>query len=411
MISEKRPRGNGTTYVYDIRGNILEKRQKMDMTAANNDAVDLVTKYVYDVNYRNATERTLPSGLKTAYTYDTKGNLTESKVVAATLNSGTTTDITISNEYDTKGRLTKSTDPEGNISTYEYGTGSAITKITKGLRNSGAGLDATAARVITYTYDTRENPLTTTDPEGNVSTFTYDAFDRLTSQLSAAGIRKNFVFSANNKIEKTITPLTESVSLTEENTYDTLDEIIGTKLSSTPSDARNLVIVRDKNENIVSTTDPSGLTTKYTYDALERVTEKRLVTVANDPTKDIVTRYEYDTNGNQIKITDPIGAITVLTYDLFDRPKTKTDALGTKTTYTYDTVGNITETRTESATGALLAKTSVVFNSITRLLTQSVWNLSTNTPIVQSYTYDKNGNILTLTDPRSGVTTTSYSLH
>lgn len=407
-ISETKPLGNGTAFKYDDRGNIIERRLKTNMSRVDNDDTDIVTKYTFESTYNNLTETIAPDGTKTDFTYDNKGNLTKAETDDVHINAIDTKNIIIENKYNSKGQITKTTDAEDNITTYEYNEQWLPTKVTKGIKYGLIFDDSSNATVTTYTYDSHGNPLTVMDGEGNIQTLTYDAFDALKSSLTPEGVQKNFVYNANNKLEKSETILDATTKLTETTSYDVLDEVTGSTVGSSDTDKRIMSVTRDLNGNIATTTDARGLMTKYVYDEFEKVTEIRLVIDTNDSSKDIVTKYAYDANGNKIKITDAKGNVTTFSYDTYDRAVSSTDAHGTVTSYVYDKVGNITATTVIDKNNTVLSRAATTYNELGKTLTQSIIDPKNNTPRTLKFSYDKNGNILTKTDALGNVTVSVY---
>jgi YD repeat-containing protein len=66
--------GNGYTYSYDERLNLIEKRMKQDIHADDSDA-DLVTSYEYHPVFNIETKVVNPNGLVTHIILDENGNV------------------------------------------------------------------------------------------------------------------------------------------------------------------------------------------------------------------------------------------------------------------------------------------------------------------------------------------------
>lgn len=176
VATEIKPLGNGTAYKYDTVGRITEKRLKSNMNVADNDAQDIVTKYVYDTDFLTPTKVTDPTGNDILTTIDSKGNIIETKISGVKKSDGSTYDIVNTLAYDTAGHLIIKRDGEGNETHYEYGSGRLVKTI------EGTGSDATTTL---FAYDAHGNLLTSTDGEGNAKQFTYDPYDRLIHSLSS----------------------------------------------------------------------------------------------------------------------------------------------------------------------------------------------------------------------------------
>lgn len=153
MTRETKPRGNGFTYAYDSKGNMIEKRMKTDTTAANS-GNDLVTTYTYDSN-NNLLTQTNPNGIIITNTYDTNNNLLSKTTSGVTSYSGTTQNITSNYTY-LSGFLDTATDGEGNITKFQYSSG----QISNIIRGTGS-----VTSTGSFVYDSYGNPTASTDGE------------------------------------------------------------------------------------------------------------------------------------------------------------------------------------------------------------------------------------------------------
>ena len=111
-------------------------------------------------------------------------------------------------------------------------------------------------------------------------------------------------------------------------------------------------------EKLLSTTDPLGKIETYTYDGNDNLTKRRTPNGADilftyDPVNQLlnktlpgtqITSYQYDLVGNLTNVTDP-DSVLAMTYDQANRPLT-TNTAGSSNqpsitlTYTYDKNGN-----------------------------------------------------------------------
>ena len=101
IATETKPLGNGVSYQYDAQNRITEKREKADMTQANNDANDIVTKYEFGTTFPIPTKIIDPNGTVITTVLDAKGNITETKILGVKKADGTTYDVTNTFAYDT----------------------------------------------------------------------------------------------------------------------------------------------------------------------------------------------------------------------------------------------------------------------------------------------------------------------
>jgi YD repeat-containing protein len=145
--------------------------------------------------------------------------------------------------------------------------------------------------------------------------------------------------------------------------------------------------------------DPNGLTTTMTYDARQRL-KTRAVGAET-------TTYDYDDAGQLIKVTLPDGSFLEYGYDAAHRLTSIGDNLGNRIVYTLDAMGNRTLEEVRDPSNALAQTRSRVYSSLNRLF-QELGAQSQTT----EYTYDDQGNVLTIKDPLNRVTTNQYdALH
>ncbi len=129
LVKSILPRGNGTTYKYDARGNVTEKREKADANAADASS-DLVTAYAYDGTYDVPVSVTMPNGLQKTFVLDNTGSVASESATGILNPDGTTYGTTVAYQYTPQGLLAKKTDAEGNQTAYAYGSGQ-VTFVTK----------------------------------------------------------------------------------------------------------------------------------------------------------------------------------------------------------------------------------------------------------------------------------------
>ncbi|MFZ6682219.1 RHS repeat-associated core domain-containing protein [Undibacterium sp. Tian12W] len=160
----------------------------------------------------------------------------------------------------------------------------------------------------------------------------------------------------------------------------------------THSNGTAATFTRDASHRITAITDPAGKQIRYAYNAtgdLISVTDRNgavskmsydtnhsLISYT-DPNGKLAARFEYDQSGRLIASYDANGKAVQMQHDIDNNQQTVTDRRGNKTTYTYDSNGNVTK----------------VVNALNQVTT---------------YTYDANGNQATVTDPMGNVTKSTY---
>ncbi len=153
----------------------------------------------------------------------------------------------------------------------------------------------------------------------------------------------------------------------------------GDMIARTDPDGHTSHFAYDTYGNLVSSSDALGNTTTHTYDLAGRM----LTTV----------RPQGNVGGG-----NPLNYTTTMTYDAFGDTTSVTDALGNRTTYTYDANRNLT-----GVTNPRGFTTTYVYDAANqRTRTIQADGSTTNT------TYDGDGNAIAQTDPRDHTATYAY---
>jgi RHS repeat-associated protein len=367
------------------------------------------TAYMFqnNANYLNANLMNLPYSLQvtgagpgatTYYYYDASGC---SSGTCGDLTSvwrwSNTTDsfLTTTNTFDSSGDLTSSKDPNGNTTTYAYGSGYA---------GSGpASVTNALNQTATYTYDFNTGLLTSvTDPNNQTTSYSYDNMLRTTAVNYPDGGETTYSYG------------TPSGGQTSVQVAQKIDTSGNWKNSTGVVDGLGRKIQTQLNS------DPEGVDfTDTTYDSMGRVASvSNPYRSTSDPTYGI-TQYRYDALGRPITVTEPdnstvstsySGPCATVTDEAGKKRESCSDALGRLTeviedpgglgyvtTYTYDALDNLTGVNEAGQTR------SFVYDSLSRLT--SATNPESGTT---SYTYDAAGNVATKIDARNITTTYSY---
>lgn len=386
--------GRTTTYAYDINGRLLiatdpagnQTQNQYDAAGQlieTEDSLGRITKYEYDENGRiistedpehNLTTTTYNPDGTVEYTMDARGHSTyyeydELKRVVATEDE---LGNRITSEYDALGNLVRTTDKLGSTTQYEYDAlGRVIRQTNPDGGETETFYDEAGNRVqfidalgntTTYEYDEANRLIYVTDTLGNITEFEYDLLGRRTAVIDANENRTEYVYDALGRTVTVIDPLGNE-STTE---YDPLG-------------------------NATVRTDPLGAQTSYSYDLLNRLLSQI------DPLEGEVS-YEYDAIGNQLSVTNQNHFTSSTEYDALNRPIEYTDAKGATVYQEYDEVGN-------------LIYVEDTFNNITTYAYDEL-NRQTevNDPLEHrtTYEYDANGNRVGVTDANGNSTRYEY---
>jgi RHS repeat-associated protein len=397
--------GNGTaysyttTYGYDANGKLISiDGPRTDVNDVSTFAYDTTTGYITSItqpvigttsfsnhdSLGNPQTVTDPNNNITTYTYDTVGRVTSVKApgdtnaaqyfyaTAGCLSCGDELKLDhvilpegnrIDFGYDTYGNMNLIKDGQNNTINYTFD--SEGNKLTEQIKDSGGNLQKSLsykydalnrlAKVInpdsTYTqstYDGLGNRKTAKDPKGNTTTYGYDALMRLSTVFSAGTATTSFGYATNDNLS-TVTDANGNAT-----TYIIDDH--GNVYQAISPDTGTTTYQYNPARNMVSKTDAKGVTIGYQYDAANRLTKIDFPTDT-----DIIYAYDTCVNGK-------------------GRLCSMTDASGT-TSYEYTAKGQIKkETKTIS---------SVQY--------------------VTQYTYDQNGNLMTMAYPSGRVITYNYS--
>ncbi len=326
-----------------------------------------------------------PTGTGATLTYDSEG-----RVIGLTDGNGNT----VTEAYDSNSNLTALSFPDGTRTQYAYnsageidqiiGRDGAVTSFTLNSNGQPTQVSYSGGISFSYTYDAHGDVLTSTDADGT-TTYSYNAAQEITNIAYPGGQSVSYQYNSKGLV----TEESDQSGLLESYTYD--------------ADARLSEVLDGSGDVLVA----------YSYDDLDRVALESF----ENGTK---TVYGYDANGNVASITNlavggTVSSSLTYTYDARGNPLSSTDQSGNVTSYAYDLSGQLTQVSSpggrtiEYAYDADGNRTSVVDAAGTETATYAVNNLNQYTSVGSTtYTYDKDGNLLTMTNG-SGTTTYTYN--
>ncbi|MFA7340620.1 MAG: RHS repeat-associated core domain-containing protein [Candidatus Obscuribacterales bacterium] len=361
----------------------------------------------YTAPARNPSTLTLVSGAyivttpqKVKYNFNTSSKIAtivfpEGVTITFTYTSGVLTSVTnglgrtLTLNY-TSGKLTSVTD----------GTGRSVSFTVNGSNNLTTFVDANA-KSTTYQYD---NPgrmtayLLPANPAIAFATNVYDSLSRVKTQANARGQVWNYYFAGSR------TEIVDPLSNKEISYFNPLG-------------------------GVTRFVDPLGFKTDCLFDGLNRCTQKTFpegnkIVWTFDANNNVLTQTQVAKSGSGLS-----NIVEVFTYDTnWAKVKTYKDGRLNTTTYTYDvTLGNLltiqrpivggstpTVTMTWNARGQMLTQTDEsgvvtksVYDASTEKLTSQIvdFNAVGHLNLTTSLGYDSVGNVTTVTDPRTFVTT------
>jgi RHS repeat-associated protein len=303
--------------------------------------------------------------------------------------------------YDTNGFVSSYVDWNGNVTTY--------LRDARGLETSRTeAVGEPEERTTTTTWHSTFRVPTQIVMPGLRVDLTYDTQGRLT-QWTATDTTSHSVPYSTNGQTRTVTytwntdgeltsvdgPRTDVSDVTTYN-YDGSGNLIS--VTNALSHETQVTSSNVRNQPL-SITDPNGVATDLAYDVHGRLIKRTI-----HPTgRDEVMEMAYDAAGQVISVTSPDGSRLEYEYDDAHRLTAIKNGLGERIELTLNAMGNRTQTKIKSSTGAILKTQTRVYDELGRLL-QSVGASSQAT----SFEYDDNGNMVEVTDPRSAATGNAF---
>jgi YD repeat-containing protein len=359
------PLGMARTYAFQVTLGVVKNTA---LSAPGAGALGAALSY--DAN-GNVSSRTDFNGNRTNYAYDPARNLETSRTEGLTAAGGPTPQTrTTSTQWDTTFRLPAVIAQPLRITTNVYDSNGTQCGARGALcaRSVQATTDATGAqgfsatasgapRTWTYTYNANGSVLTANGPRTDVADVT------------------TYTYYANNDAD-----------LGKRGNVATITNAAGHSSSITAYNAHGQPL---------SMVDANGLSTTMTYDERLRL-KTRTVGIET-------TTYDYDFVGQLIKITLPDGSFISYTYDGAHRLTGMEDNLGNRIAYTLDPMGNRTAEQVRDPANQLAQTRGRVYSNLNRLF-QELGATGQTT----EYTYDDQGNVLTVKDPLNRLSTNQY---
>ena len=329
------PDGQEIKYQYDAQGDLIAVTDREKNT----------TRYDYSDERSHYLDEIIDplgrTGVKTEY--DEQGRMSRlidvnGEAVELTYdpdNSVQTTKDVFGNEttyvYDDQGNVLTEIDPVGKVTDRTYDEDGNVLSETAITEESGE-----LGYTTSYTYDDRGNKLSETDALGNTTRYTYGKQDRLLSETDALGNTTTYNYDSRGNLLAT----KDAAGNITKYSYDNQ----GNLLSVIDADNKVAQFTYDFRGKPTQIVDLEGNKTNYTYNNLGNLLSETRTVTTPDGVEEIVTRYEYDTEGNLLSTTDAENNTTRYEYDKVGNQTAVIDALGRRTEYRYDNKGQLVET-------------------------------------------------------------------
>jgi len=324
----------------------------------------------------------------TSYQYDSRGNRTLvidalGNHTAFAYDSGSRlTTITYPDSttttfaYDYRGRRISVTDQNGKTTSYAYDDADRLTSVTD-----------PAGNVTQYAYDTESNLLSITDANGHATSFSYDAFGRATQTSFPSNYYETYGYDAVGNL----TSKTDRKGQTISYLYDALNRLT----QKTYPDTTSVEYVYDLVGKVLQVNDPSGAY-GFAYDNMGRLISTTAQYSFLSSTT-FTNSYSYDAASNRTGFTAPDGSTNTYSYDTLNRLSALTNSWAGSFGISYDGLSRRTQmTRPNNVV------TNYSYNSLSRL-TSVLHQLSGSTIDGATYTLDNAGNRTAKTDNRTSV--------
>ncbi len=344
-------------------------------------------------------------------TYDWMGNLLTTKDPGGNVSTRTFTNVQTPSQfislptsatsargyttnyiYDAKGNLVTVRDVGGNTSTNYYDTAGSLAQVKDFRGNS-----------VKYGYDSHEFLINTTDAGGNVTTYQNDPIGRTWNTTTPLGFISRAVSDANGRVTTVTDPMGNSTTYTYNKRGDRT-KVTDANLLSTQY-AINMTL-----GSIQKVIDPGGNTTTYVYNNTSNLLQ---VVDANNHS----TNYGYDIYQRQVTVKSPMGYLSKVGYDAAGNVLWRIDATGSKTNYTYDRSNRLYKTLypngqslrvTYDRDGNVIDRKGLeleekyIYDKLDRVVSTQQIFLNAALTLYANYTYDPNGNRLSISGNGGG---------
>jgi RHS repeat-associated protein len=303
-------------------------------------------------------------------------------------------------------------------------------------QNADGSYNITYKNGNVHKFNSSGKLISLTDLNNNQTTLNYDANDKLSSVTDAVGRVLTFTTNGAGRV----TSISDTVGNIATYTYGSSQELLSvtyadnSKYQFTYTTANSMLMlatVKDALDNVLETHqyDSQGrATTSERHGGVEKYTLNYISDTETHVTDALnhVTKYFFDQTKDRTVLTKTEGScgcgsslVETRAYDNNLNVTSKINASNQSTNYTYDSNGNVltmtdavgTRTFTYNQYGQVLTATNVM-NGVTTFTYDTAGNLLTVKDALNnttSFTYDSRGLPLTITDPLSNVTTLTYN--
>jgi RHS repeat-associated protein len=377
---------------FDARNRPLVVTEQTGTVATNH-----VVTYTYNAFGLAATMAVTGGGV-TTYSYDPIGRT--SSVTApnvANIDAGGATvsgSAVTTTGYDTFGNVTHNRNPRNFTTTTSYDKLNRRTRVDHPVCATSC-VTPNLAAFEAWTYDNVGNTKSFRDRRGFTTDYEFDTLNRaVRSTLPQVGTAPRSIRITRYDIVGNPVQSINEIGATVNTTFNELDieRYPSTVTASAKFDYNDL-------GQLTWSQDPLAAINTFEYLTTGELTKR------TDPVNGVWTM-NYDPAGRQVKQTDPLGRNTVTAYDLASQPTSTSRYAGTTLVTTESMAYNPTGTL-KSRTDARGFTTQYTYDNALRMT--AVTLPATPTAITANYGYDLNANMVKYTDGNGGVTSYQYN--
>jgi len=343
--------GNKTAYTYNTSGNLTHIRQPNNVTTTiapwGNGLVASVTN---------------PSGLTTVFDYDQYGNVKYAHV------SGTSMSATAT--YDDAGRIKEMTDPNNVMAKLAYDNNDNVSWIKEDANNTGY--------TTSYDYDANDNTVKVTPPVGQPTILEYNFQSDLLEKETFGSFFKQFSYN----VDGTLKIFKNKNGHTFNYTY---FPSASTHAGMLQADGYAMYGYDSRHNLETITANSNGKIITIRHDGFNRPDSVHY----NDATTNNTIKYRYNRNNLDSVIIYPNGLTVHYFYDALNRLDSMTDGSG----YTFVNYDYLPDGRLDIEKFGNGTKTSYHYETGTARLDSMASLTSTNTVIAAyKFSFDNAGN-------------------
>jgi RHS repeat-associated protein len=437
LVALKDPNGNKSSTVYDGQDHAIQKISPLNEVAqfaydGNQNLLQITdplmntASFIYDPYNFNLLTKTDFNQKSASYTYN--NHFQVQTVTAPNVNNDPgLQDQIIYNYNPSDGTLASIQDQDGKITQFQYDSFGQVNRITyPNTTDYETSVNSSRGNVVSHTdangvitsnaYNSRRQLTNSTmNPTGLnlVTQRIYDNSGNLAQTIDPHGNKTSYTYSRTGKqLTQMLPTLPDGSTPVYQSVYDTRDWLV----QKIDSRGKAVTYGYDPGERMISVTDPLNNQMTYGFDNDDHQTSIQTALQAQNQ----ATQYGYNACGDRTSMTDANNLVVNYTYDNNGKPQTVVNRNNGTFTSTYYDDGRLWTTKTPlGKTTTLTYIKRGMLATVTKPSQQGTGQKTTRTyddrgrlytqadPVGSSTLgYDKNNNLLTHVESRSGASYT-----